>query len=80
MIPLTGPFHFARGSSPDHWWDIHDAKGLPVLDITACLIDGSGRLKERGGYIRTREERTLDAKWVLDALNDAWKRQQESTT
>ncbi len=71
MSPFTPPFKFGWGSGPDKYWDIHDSTGLRVLSITALLIDGSGGHKETNGIIRSREERTVDAKWILDTLNAA---------
>lgn len=74
---MNGPFTLHKGPKRDigghRWYEISDANGIRIVDITGCLIDGSGGHKERDGYIVTGEERVHHAEWVLKALNQAWK-------
>ena len=70
-IHLNGPFTLQY---EQRHWVIRGRDGIPITELTGCLIDGSGR-KDRypDGYIRSEQAREEEAKFVVEAMNLLWK-------
>lgn len=70
-IHLNGPFTLQYEQDCRHV--IRGRDGVSICELTSQLIDGSGRKdKYPDGFIRSRQAREEEAKWVLDALNAAF--------
>ncbi len=70
-IHLNGPFTMQLEQQCA--WVVRGRDGVQICELTTQLIDGSGR-KEKypDGFIRSKQAREEEAKFVLNALNAAW--------
>lgn len=72
-IHLNGPFtcEFEQQCS----WVIRGRDGVPIAEVGGILVDGSGR-KEKypEGIIRSKRARQEEAQFVLEAMNNEWRR------